>query len=198
MTAHAVGDMAVEQAVNAIEYTLAKVPKKDHRHRIEHCGLTDETLIKRIKDLGIVPISNPGFITVNGSDYNRYYGDRTDYMFAAESYKKNGIITAFGSDCSVINENPMLGIYGAVTRKDAATGEICGGCQKISVLDAIRCYTYNGAYASFEEDIKGSIEEGKLADIAVLSEDILACEPEHIKDIKVDMTLIDGNILYER
>ena len=92
----------------------------------------------------------------------------------------------------------MLGIYGAVTRKDAATGEICGGCQKISVLDAIRCYTYNGAYASFEEDIKGSIEEGKLADIAVLSEDILACEPEHIKDIKVDMTLIDGNILYER
>lgn len=198
VTAHAVGDMAVEQAVNAIEYTLAKVPKKDHRHRIEHCGLTDETLIKRIKGLGIVPISNPGFITVNGSDYNRYYGDRTDYMFAAESYKKNGIITAFGSDCSVINENPMLGIYGAVTRKDAATGEICGGCQKISVLDAIRCYTYNGAYASFEEDIKGSIEEGKLADIAVLSEDILVCEPEHIKDIKVDMTLIDGNILYER
>ncbi|MEA5084335.1 MAG: amidohydrolase [Lachnospiraceae bacterium] len=198
LTAHAVGDMAVEQALNAIEYTLERVPKKNHRHRIEHCGLVDEALIKRIKDLEIVPISNPGFIMVNGSDYIRYYADRTNYMFAAKSYKENGIITAFGSDCSVINENPMIGIYGAVTRKDAATGEVCGECQNLSVLDAIRCYTYNGAYASFEENIKGSIEPGKLADIAVLSEDILACELEHIKEIKVDMTLVDGKILYER
>lgn len=198
VTAHAVGDMAVEQAVTAIEYAKEHVPANKRRHRIEHCGLTDDGLIERIRKAEIVPISNPGFITVNGSDYNRYYGSRTNYMFAAKTYKEKGIITAFGSDCNVINENPMLGIYGAVTRKDAATGETCGACQKINVLDAIRCYTYNGAYASEEEKIKGSIEEGKLADLAVLSEDILACDPENIKDIKVDMTLIDGKILYER
>lgn len=198
VTAHAVGDQAVEQAVNAIEYTLKNCPKENHRHRIEHCGLTDEELIQRIKKLGIVPISNPGFFTINGSDYNRFYGDRVNYMFATKTYKENGIITAFGSDCSVINENPMIGLYGAVTRKDQATGEVCGECQKISILDAIRCYTYNGAYASFEENIKGSIEPGKLADLVVLSEDILSSDEEHIKDIKVDMTLIDGKILYER
>lgn len=198
VTAHAVGDKAVEQAINAIEYALKNCPKENHRNRIEHCGLTDEALIKRIKDLEIIPISNPGFITINGSDYNRYYGDRVNFMFAARTYKENGIITAFGSDCSVINENPMLGLYGAVTRKDINAGETCGEYQKISILDAIRCYTYNGAYASFEEDVKGTIEIGKLADLVVLSEDILECEKEHIKDIKVDMTLVDGEIVYER
>lgn len=198
VTAHAVGDMAVEQAVTAIERALAKCPKADHRNRIEHCGLTDEALIDRIKKAGIIPISNPGFFTINGSDYNRYYGERVNYMFAAKTYKEKDIITAFGSDCSVINENPMLGIYGAVTRKDMNKNEECGGCQKISVLDAIRCYTYNGAYASFEENSKGSIEEGKLADLVVLSEDILKTKPEDIKDIKVDMTMIDGEILYTR
>ena len=198
VTAHAVGDKAVEQAINGIEYALKNWPKKDHRNRIEHCGLTDEKLIERIKQLEIIPISNPGFFTINGSDYNRFYGDRVNYMFAAKTYKEKGILTAFGSDCSVINENPMLGIYGAVTRKDSVTGEKCGACQEISILDAIRCYTYNGAYASFEEDIKGSIEPGKLADMVVLSEDILSSEDEHIKDILVDITMIDGEILYER
>ncbi|NLK96001.1 MAG: amidohydrolase [Clostridiales bacterium] len=198
LTAHAVGDKAVEQVINALEYVENKYPVKGSRNRIEHCGLTDEKLIERIKNLNIIPISNPGFFTINGSDYNRYYGDRVNYMFAAKTYKEKGIITAFGSDCSVINENPMLGIYGAVTRKDMFHNEECGPCQKISILDAIRCYTYNGAYASFEEDIKGSIEEGKLADLVVLEENILESEPEHIKDIKVDMTVIDGQILYER
>lgn len=198
VTAHAVGDMAVEQAINGIEYALKNCPKENHRNRIEHCGLTDEALIERVRELGIVPISNPGFFTINGSDYNRYYGKRVDSMFAAKTYKEKGIVTAFGSDCSVINENPMLGIYGAVTRKDMNTGEACGECQKISIMDAIRCYTYNGAYASFEEDIKGSIEAGKLADLVVLSENILETDPERIPEIKVEKTMIDGKILYER
>ncbi len=161
-------------------------------------GAYDESLARRIKDLGIIPISNPGFLTINGSDYNTFYGDRVNYMFATKTYKENGIITAFGSDCSVINENPMIGLYGAITRKDMATGDICGESQKISLLDAIRCYTYNGAYASFEEKIKGSIEVGKVADLVVLSEDILQIDKESIKDVKVDMTIIDGNILYKR
>ena len=91
-----------------------------------------------------------------------------------------------------------MSLYGAATRKDINNNTVCGESQKTDIIYAIRCITYNPAYASFEENIKGSIEPGKLADLVVLSEDILSCQPEYIKDIKVDITMIDGQIVYER
>jgi predicted amidohydrolase YtcJ len=198
VTAHAIGDMAIEMLVNAIEKAMKAYPRPNARHRIEHCALLDETLIKRIKDLGIVPIANPGFFNENGSAYSTYYGDRVNYMFPCRSFIEHGIIAAMGSDTPVINENPMIGLYGAITRQDKRTGEVTGKSQTIGLLQAIRMYTYNGAYASYEEDIKGSIEEGKLADLIVLSEDIQKCPVEKIKDIAVDLTMIDGDVLYTR
>jgi hypothetical protein len=198
VTAHAVGDMAVEIMVNAIEKAMKQFPRDNPRHRIEHCGIIDPELISRIKQLGIVPISNPGFIELNGKDYNRYYGERVNYMFPLKSYLEAGIITAIGSDAPVIHPNPMLGIFGALSRQDGKSGEVVGGMQKISILDAIRMYTYNGAYASFEEKIKGSIEVGKLADLVVLSKDITKTPITRIKDVSVDYTMIDGEIVYQR
>lgn len=198
MTVHALGDMAVEIIVNAYEKALKRNPKKDCRHRIEHCGIVDEKLIDRIKELGIVPIPNPGFIELNGRDYNRYYGKRVNYMFPCKSYLDRGIIAAIGSDCPVIKPSPMYGIWGALARADGKNGEPVGEMQKIDIMDAIRMYTYNGAYASFEEDIKGSIEEGKLADLTVLSENILKAPLDRIRDIRADMTLIDGEVVFER
>lgn len=198
LTAHAVGDLAVNQAIEAIEHALSVSPKADHRARIEHCALIDDSILKKLKELNIIPISNPGFITINGGDYKRFYGERTEMMFSNKSYIETGIVSAFGSDASVMSENPMLGLYGAVNRKDIAKNLICGGNQSISVLEAIRSYTYNGAYAAFEEGIKGSIEEGKLADLIVLNTDILETPKEAIKDIVVDLTMIDGQILYKR
>lgn len=198
VTSHAVGDAAVEHLIEAYEYISEREPIENRRFRIEHCGITNKDLIKRMKALNIIPISNPMFITANGKNYNEFFGERTEYMFAHRSYKEEGIIEGFGSDCPASPLNPMFSLYGAVTRKDIGNNEVCGGSQKTDLLSAIRSHTYNNAYASFEEDIKGSIEEGKLADMVVLSEDILSCDPEHIKDIKVDMTMLDGEIIFER
>lgn len=196
VTAHAVGDKSVTIMVNAIEKALEQYPRKDHRHRIEHCGLTNPTLIERIAKSGIVPISNPSFITINGTDYNRFYGDRVNYMFAMKSYLDHGIITAIGSDSPVTHPNPMNSLYGALNRKDRKTGDSVGAMQKIGILDAIRMFTYNCAYVSFEEEIKGSLEAGKLADITILSEDILQCPVEEIQRVTVKYTLVDGEIAY--
>lgn len=198
VTAHCLGDMAIEIYINAIEKALKENPRSNHRHRIEHCGLPDKALIKKIKKLGLIPIANPGFIDLNGRDYNRYYGDRVNYMFPLKTYLEEGIIAAIGSDTPVIKENPMYGLYGALARADGRNGDVVGENQKIGLMDAIRMYTYNGAYASFEEDFKGSIEEGKLADLVVLSENILETPVERIKEVVADITVIDGEIVYRR
>jgi len=198
MTAHAVGDKAVELMVNAYENALTKYPKENHRHRIEHCGLNSPDLIKRIKSLGIIPVATPSSISINGSDYNRFYGKRVDYMFPLKSYLEAGIIVAIGSDCPAIPPNPMYSIYGAVNRVDTQTKHGCGLMQKVDILDVIRMFTYNGAYASFEEDKKGSLEVGKLADLVMLSEDIASIHPEKLMDVEVLMTMIDGKIVYSK
>ncbi|MDU2064158.1 MAG: amidohydrolase [Sporomusaceae bacterium] len=198
MTAHAVGDLAVEMMLTGYEQAAAKYPREDCRHRIEHCALTDEALIARMASLAIIPVSNPAFMTINGSDYRRYYGDRADYMFAARSYIDAGLRPVIGSDAPTCEESVMRGIDGSVNRRDRRTGEVIGANQKITVAEALRLYTINGAYASFEENIKGSIEVGKLADLVVLSEDILAYPEEQLMDIQVDLTMIDGEVVYER
>ena len=196
VTAHAVGDKAVTIMVNAIENALRLYPRKDHRHRIEHCGLTNPELIARLKALGIIPVSNPAFITINGRDYNRFYGDRVNYLFAMKSYLDSGIITAIGSDSPVTEPNPMNSFYAALNRADCKTGDTVGECQKITVLQMARMFTYNGAYASFEENIKGSLEPGKLADIVILDQDLLTYPSEKIQQVKVRYTLIDGQVVY--
>lgn len=198
ITAHAVGDGAIENMITAYEYVNKKYPINKRRFKIEHCAFTSNENAEKLKNLGIIPVSNPAFLSVNGSDYNKYYGERTEYMFPSATYKKMGIIEAFGTDCPVTPPNPIMSIYAAVTRKDIAQNVTCGENQKVDVLYAIRCHTYNPAYASFEESIKGSIEPGKLADIVILSDDILSCGVENIKNIKVDMTMIDGEIVYEK
>ena len=197
VTAHAVGDLSVEMLLSAYEKTLGSQPA-DFRHRIEHCALTDEALLEKIRRMRIIPISNPGFFNENASAYIRYYGDRVNYMFPLRSYLELGIPTALGSDCPVIGANPMIGLYGAVCRSDKRTGEVAGPSQRVSLLDAIRMYTYNGALASMEEDRKGSIEVGKLADLTVLSCNLLECPESALKEVLVDMTLVDGKVEYVR
>ncbi|MGI6012573.1 MAG: amidohydrolase [Ruminococcus sp.] len=198
LTAHAVGDKAVEMMIHAIEKAQKMYPREDCRPRIEHCALVDEEILDKIKELGIIPISNPGLLAFNAKDYNRYYGDRVKMMFAHKSYVDRDILFAAGADSPCMNVNPMIGLWGAVARKDMINGVTCGENQKISILDAVRMFTYNGAYASFEEKIKGSLEPGKLADFIILSENLLESETDHIPDIKVDATFLDGEEVYVR
>ena len=198
ITAHAVGDLAVTMIVNAVEKALKAYPREGHRHRIEHCGLTNPDLIARIARLGMVPVSNPAFITINGTDYNRYYGERVQGMFPLKSYLEAGVTTAIGSDAPITYPDPMNSLYGALNRKDRKTGDLTGENQRVTVLDVVRMFTYNGAYASFEEGIKGSLEPGKLADVVILDQDLLTYPVEQVQDVAVRYTLVDGKVVYTR
>ncbi|MCA1065806.1 amidohydrolase [Rossellomorea aquimaris] len=195
ITAHAMGDKAVEMMIEAVRAALEQHPRDDHRHRIEHSGMTPPDLIKDIHRLGIIPIPNPAFLYEFGDGYRKDYGDRVNIMFPLRSFAESGIPFAIGSDSPITTLDPLYGIYTALTRM-SKSGEVVGARQRITLQEAIKAYTWYGAYASFEESWKGSIEAGKLADLVVLNESILLCEPERIRDLKVDVTIVDGKVVY--
>jgi predicted amidohydrolase YtcJ len=197
ITAHAQGDRAIEMLINCFEEALAKHPRSNHRHRIEHAGVSMPDLIERMVKLGVVPIPNPAFFYEFGDGYVKNIGERVAHMYPARDFFDRGIVAAGASDSPVTSYDPLLGIQAAVHRR-SKSGQVVGGNQRISVMEAIRMFTWNGAYASFEEHLKGSIEVGKLADLVVLSDRILDVPPDAIKDLKVEMTFLDGEVVYER
>ncbi|MGE7665304.1 amidohydrolase [Ureibacillus composti] len=197
ITVHAQGDKAIEMYLNVVERALKEHPRDNHRHRIEHAGISTPDLQDRIKELGMVPIPNPPFHYEFGESYIRNYGERVNYMYPARDFIDKGIIAAAGSDSPVTDYPPLLGIHTAVNRK-SKNGVDVGVEQAVEVLEAIKMYTWNGAYASFEEEIKGSIEPGKLADIIILNGSILKEDKTRIKDLQIDATIVDGKIAFER
>ena len=197
ITVHAQGDKAIEMYLNVVERALKEHPRDNHRHRIEHAGISTPDLQDRIKELGMVPIPNPPFHYEFGESYIRNYGERVNYMYPARDFIDKGIIAAAGSDSPVTDYPPLLGIHTAVNRK-SKNGVDIGAEQAVEVLEAIKMYTWNGAYASFEEEIKGSIEPGKLADIIILNGSILKEDKTRIKDLQIDATIVDGKIAFER
>lgn len=195
---HGIGDKGMYMAFEAIEKALGENPKEDHRHGIVHCQITDEYLLNKFKELDAVAYIQPIFLDYDWKIVKDRVGDRrekTSYNW--KTMVDLGVNIACGSDSPVDSFNVMYGIYEAVTRKDLQ-GNPEGGWlpeQGLTVEEALIGYTTGGAYASFEEDIKGSIEEGKLADMVVLSQDIFEIDPESIKDVNVEMTIFDGRII---
>lgn len=197
-TAHAIGDLAIEFMVEGYEKAFKGEESKKLRNRIEHCTIVDEDLIKRMAAMNICPTLNSGMITFQGKHYAEIYGPkRSEYLIALRSMIDAGMKPSIASDAP---SGPvgLSVIDGAVNRYDRNEKYQFDEKQKISVMEAIRCATYNGAYSSYEEDIKGSIECGKLADLIVLSEDILSYPKEQMNEIKVNMTFIDGKLVYSR
>lgn len=193
---HSIGDRGIDAALDAIEEATRRNPKPDARHRIEHNSLCTPKQLRRIKQLGITPSSSIGYMWGIGDDYLENFGpDRARWLHPHRTMLEMGIIAAGNSDYPVSDGNPMIQIYEAVTRR-TRTGQVIGPEEAVSVMDAIRVYTWNGAYLGREEKIKGSIEPGKLADLVVLDRDILTVPPEEIKDIKVLMTIAGGRIVY--
>ncbi|MFA5638292.1 MAG: amidohydrolase [Anaerovoracaceae bacterium] len=197
-TAHAVGDLAIEFMVEGYEKVFKENPRPNLRHRIEHTAIVDEDLVERMAKLNLFPSLNPGFISWNGRNYTKYFGERMEYFMALKTMIKYGVKASIASDAPSGPIGSMEILDACINRVDRVTGEVIMGDQKISLVEAIKMYTLNGAYASFEEDIKGSIEPGKLADVAVLSEDLTKYPLENIRDVKVDITIIDGIIEYKR
>lgn len=196
-TAHAIGDLAVEFMVEGYEKAFSKNPRPDLRHRIEHCTIVDQDLIDRMAVMNICPSVNPGMLTTIGANYALFYGKRMKYLIALRSMIDAGIKVSLASDYPSGPVGMAL-IDGAVNRFNRSKNVQLDRTQCITVLEAVRCATYNGAYASYEEDIKGSLEPGKLADLIILSEDITAIPKEKLNEVLVDMTIIDGKIEYER
>ncbi|MED4783100.1 amidohydrolase [Brevibacillus choshinensis] len=197
ITAHAQGDRAIEMLLNCYEAALAAHPRENHRHRIEHAGVSAPDLIERMARIGVVPIPNPAFIYDYGHTYVKNIGKRVGHMFPARDQIDNGIIAAGASDSPVTNFQPLIGIHAAVNRL-SKTGQEVGINQRVSIMEAIRMFTWNGAYASFEEGVKGSIEIGKLADLIVIDGCILDTPKDKIKDLHVELTMIDGELVYQK
>lgn len=195
ITAHAIGDSAVELMVHCIEHVVTKFPRENHRHRIEHASVCNPELIQRIKKLNAIIVINPAFFYDFGDEYVKYIGSKAEWMFPSQSYLNHGVKVAAGSDSPITDFEPLLGIQEIVTRK-TKNGTVIGETECTSLEDAIRMFTINGAYASFEEEIKGSIEPGKLADFVVLEGSILNTNSEQIKDIPIKHTVINGEIVY--
>ncbi len=198
LTAHAVGDKAIEMVLNSYEKAMKSYPRKDPRHRIEHCFLCSRGLAERIKELGVIPVPNPGFLSVWGGVFEKYYGDRLDMVIPLRTFENLEIPAPFGSDAMVIEEyEPLFGIAAAMERRDLKSGRVIGEEQRIGLLRAIRCSTYFGAYAAFEEKQKGSLEPGKLADLVVLSDSILGKTPDEIRKIRVTRTYVGGTLVFK-
>jgi len=195
---HAIGDRAIRVTVDAIEAALKEYPKANHRHRIEHCGILNPQLVQRIRELGVVPCTQPTFIWELGDSFIANIGrERCRMAYPFRSLLDAGIVLAGGSDRPVVNGNPMLGIHTAVNETTAKDTDFSPG-ERLTPEEAIRLYTWNAAYASFEEGRKGSIKTGKLADLVVLSEDPTRVDALSIKDIKVVATMVGGEFVYEQ
>jgi len=198
VSVHAIGDRAIDAALDGIEEAQKRKPVRDMRHRIEHCSLCPPRQMDRIKKLGVTPSVSIGYMWGIGDNYAENFGpEREMWLHPLKSMKERSIIAGGNSDYAVSDGNPLLQIYAAVTRK-TMTGRVVGAGEAISVMDAIRLYTQNGAYLGKEEDVKGSLEPGKFADMVVLDGDILTTPPDEIKDLKVVTTIVGGEILYER
>ena len=200
LSIHAIGDSANYLMLNIFEEIVKTNPQWDRRFRIEHAQHVRFKDIKRFAELGVIASMQPYHAIDDGVWAEKRIGDRIKYTYAFKSFLDTGVKICFGSDWTVAPLDALYGIYAAVTRR-TLDGKNPNGWipeQKIPVEEAIRCYTINSAYAAFEENVKGSIEVGKLADLVVLSDDILTIDPVKIKDVKVDMTVFDGKIIYER
>jgi predicted amidohydrolase YtcJ len=195
---HAIGDEAVDVILQGYEEAQAANPRPDTRHRIEHANLVSEDVLVRMKNAGVVPVPGASFNYFFAPAYAQNIGEeRLRYSNAMASYQHHGIIAAASTDTPVVPPQPGFGLYQMVTRKDI-NGDTLWGEQAISLDEALRAYTWNGAYASFEEGIKGSLEPGKLGDVTVWETDLHDIDAEALKSIRPDYTIADGAIVYER
>lgn len=194
---HAIGDWAVDIALNSIEEALKKKPWKNHRHRIEHAGYLEKTQLERMKRLEVLPSESIGFCYPIGDSHLEALGQqRMKGYYPMRSLKEYGIIAGGNSDG--FGENwAITGIHGCVTRKTSG-GEVLGKEQEISVIDAIKVYTINGAYLEGTEKEKGSLEPGKLADMIIFNQDPLTISPNEIIHLKPLTTIVGGEIVLQR
>ena len=195
---HALEDNAIKAACKAIQYAIEKIPVKNHRHRIEHCSVCSPDLACTIASLGITVVTQPAFIYFHGERYlETIPGEQLKYLYPLRTLLNKGVNIAASSDCPIVSPDPLIGIKTAMHRLNS-TGEMVGGKEKIQPNAALQLYTLNAARATFEEAIKGTITAGKLADMVVLNADPTRLTADEFRNLQVDMTIIGGEVVWER
>lgn len=194
---HANGDVTIDMVLKAYERVLTKWPDPNRRHRIEHCSLVNPDLLTRIKKFGCIPTPFWTYIYYHGEKWAEYGADKMRWMFAHRSFLDYGIVVPGASDYGPGPFEPLMAVQSMVTRKDYK-GREWGPNQKVTLEEALKIATINGAYASKEEDVKGSITAGKLADFVMLEKDPHAVKPDELKDIKINRTVAGGRTVYPK
>jgi predicted amidohydrolase YtcJ len=188
--------VAIDTILGVYEQLQREHPRRDARLRIEHCSLVTPELVRRIKAAGVVPTPFAGYVYFHGEKMHFYGDQRLEHMFAMRDFIDAGIRAAPGSDYTASPAEPMIWLRSEITRADKS-GHVWGANQRISAPEAIRCSTLNGAYASFEDGIKGSLEPGKLADLVVWDHDLLAIDPMQLLTVRPERTMLGGRWVYE-
>ena len=192
---HANGDVTIDLVLNAYERVQRMWPRRDPRHRIEHCTLVNPDLLARIKAVAAIPTPFYTYVYYHGDKWGEYGQEKVSSMFAHRSFLDYGIPVAPASDYMPGPYEPLMALQSMVTRTDFR-GQVWGANQRISVEEALRICTRNGAYASFEENQKGSITAGKLGDFVILAEDPHEVDPDRLKDIPVVRTVVGGRTMH--
>src|SRR5215204_1842912 len=198
---HAIGDRGNDEVLKICERVAAENGARDRRFRIEHAQHLNEGLIKRFAAGKVIASMQPTHAIDDGRwAYKRLDEKRLKGTYAFRSLLDTGVVLAFGTDWFVAPLNPLFGIYAAVTRRTLDDKNPNGWIpeQKITVEEAVRAFTWGSAYAEFQENVKGTLEPGKLADFVMLSDDIFTIDPVKIRDARVLLTVVNGDVVYER
>jgi len=192
LSIHCIGDRMIHIVLELLARVIAESPPRDHRHRLEHASILSPAMIRRARELGVIMSVQPPFIYSEQDWVHKRLGDRVKHLYPFRSFLNHGLTVCAGSDGPVEIPDPILGIYSSVNRLGVTPDEA------VSTEDAIRMYTTHAARAAFEENLKGTIEPGKLADLVVLSQDPLSVPPADLRDLSVEMTMVGGNVIFTR
>jgi predicted amidohydrolase YtcJ len=195
---HVIGDKAIDMALDAIEYALQKNPRPDHRHRLEHVIIPTPEALDRIKRLGVVVSTSPQWITFFGKGWQAIFGEEHMKQFMPlKTMLDKGIHLAFGCDVPATPvPDPKWALIGATSRLAYDLTPIITD-ESISMKDTLRAHTMGSAYAAFEENIRGSIEPGKTADMVVWSEDLYTASLQQLAKLRVEATIVKGEVVYK-
>ncbi|WP_340084050.1 amidohydrolase [Siminovitchia sp. FSL H7-0308] len=197
---HTIGDGAVRLGLDLYENAQKENGKRDSRHTLEHIEVIAPEDIPRFKQLGVLPSVQPYHMALmpRESHTERVSKEKFPYIYPNALFFKEGHVMPYSSDYPIVPLNPMLGLYHAVTRKDYSLEDTWNEQEKITLAQALRAYTYGSAYSVFREHEMGTLEKGKLADIVILDRNLFHVPEKEILDAKVEMTMVDGKVVYEK
>jgi predicted amidohydrolase YtcJ len=195
---HAIGDAAIDQTIRSFDKACADGTCSHRRHRIEHCGFIDERQMGEMQRLGLIPAPQPVFVRDFGDTYLNVLGEqRSAGCYPMARWQRRGLRPAMSSDTPVSDVNPFVNLYAALSRTTLG-GEVLGAEERLTLAEALSAYTENGAHACGVEDRLGTLEPGKVADIAVLNGDPFRAGVADLKDVEADLTLLGGRVVFDR